>query len=135
MRLRIGGIGKYMKVFCKVDGIHFPQDFERTLKPPCNYWGDMGMGNLQEDLKKKFWDWLFSMPSDEIGLKSKIGIAVDFKTVALENGDWFANTIPGYNEMSEEEQQDAQRNGLRNILRDNQPSRSLRILQNQKIEV
>lgn len=94
-----------MKFGCGVDGVHFANEYEQTLKPPCNFWGDLGMSNMPEDLKKKFWDWLFSMPTDEIGLKSSIGIAIQISTAPIKPEDRLENKIVGYNELSDSERQ------------------------------
>lgn len=98
-----------MKAFCGVCMIHFKDEFDNTLKAPCNYWGDLGMGNLENDLKRKLWDWLFLLPSDEIGLKSGIGVAISLQGVPIEDGDKFENLIPGYKDLSEEQRKQAQR--------------------------
>jgi len=98
-----------MKFGCRVDGIHFKQDFEKTFIPPCDFWGDLGMGNLPKELKKKFWDWIFAMPADEIGLKCKIGISVSFQTAPIMEDSQYINMIEGYKDLSEEEQQNLQR--------------------------
>ena len=63
-----------MKTYCKTCTIHFIDEFEKTLETPCNYWGDIGMTNIPVDVKKKLWDWIFSLPADELPMKYKIGI-------------------------------------------------------------
>ena len=98
-----------MKFHCRVDTIHFADEYEKTLKPPCNFWGDMGMGNVPNDLKKKFWDWLFSMPSDEISIVCDLGISVEFRVGVIKPVDKFINRIEGYEYMNEHEQQDLQK--------------------------
>lgn len=98
-----------MKFHCRVDTIHFADEYEKTLKPPCNFWGDMGMGNVPNDLKKKFWDWLFSMPTDEISIVCDLGISVNFGVIPIRPLDKFVNKIEGYEFMSEQEQQEFQK--------------------------
>jgi hypothetical protein len=98
-----------MKFYCKVDGIHFPQDFEMTLKAPCNFWGDMGMSNVSEPMKLKIWDWIFSAPSDELALKEKTGLSIGITGVALSEDKQFKSVVPGYEDMTEEQQQQFQR--------------------------
>ena len=98
-----------MKLYCAVDGIHFVQDFEKTLQPPCNFWGDWGMTNVPVELKRKFWDWVYQMPTDEIALTCKLAISIGFSAHVFEEQDEFKNKIEGYESMSEEEQQQAQR--------------------------
>lgn len=102
-----------MKFQCRVDTIHFGDEFEKTLQPPCNFWGDMGAGNMPDDLKKKFWDWLFSMPTDEIGEKCQLGFSVMFQVTPISPYDKFVNKIDGYEFMTEQEQQDLQKQYFR----------------------
>lgn len=101
--------GLVVKFHCRVDGIHFPADYEDTLKPPCNFWGELGMSNLQPELKRKFWDWLFSCPSDEIGIKAHIGIGISFATGVILHENEFVNKVKGYVKWTEEQQQAFQR--------------------------
>lgn len=98
-----------MKTFCVACDIHFIDEFEKTLLPPCNYWGDMGMSNLDVELKKKVWDWLFSLPADEIGIKASLGIGVEIRAVPISNEDTFEAIVPGYVDMNEEEKKKAQK--------------------------
>lgn len=100
-----------MKIFCKTCGVHFPQDFDKTLQVSCNLWGDSNMSNLDKDLKKKIWDWLFLMPADEIYIKtSGLQLVVSFgaKFIAEEKVNW-PGIFSNYEEMSEEQKQEAQR--------------------------
>lgn len=103
-----------MKIFCRVCTIHFIDEFEATIKAPCNFWGDMGMGNLDIDLKKKLWDWMFSMPTDEIGIKSGLGIWIQMGANPIQEEDKFENIIPGYVVMSEEEKKLSQKEYIKN---------------------
>lgn len=98
-----------MKFYCQSCGVHFPKEFEKTLKPPCNFWGQMGMSNLPKEYKKKVWDWVFSLPVDEIALKFKIGIGISLSSQPVSGENDFIKMIPGYEKMSEKEQQEAQR--------------------------
>ena len=45
-----------MKIACETDIIHFEDEFKDTFKPPCNFWGDMGLANIEVELKKKIWE-------------------------------------------------------------------------------
>lgn len=98
-----------MKMNCRVDGLHFPQDFEETLKPPCNLWGELGLSNLDLELKKKFWDWYFAMPADEISIKAKVVMGVQFVVSAVRKEDEWKNKVAGYEDLTEKEQQELQR--------------------------
>ena len=98
-----------MKIGCSVDVIHFPQDFEDTLKSPCNFWGDCGMANMSKENKKKIWDWVFSMPADEIAIMESISMIIEFKGVPFKEEDKWENRFPGYNDLTEAEQPDLQR--------------------------
>lgn len=98
-----------MKVYCNNCSIHFKHEFETTMKPPCNYWGEMGMSTLQPELKKKLWDWLFEMPADEIGIAAKLGISFSINSAPITEDSKFENIIPGYDKMNEKQRQEAQR--------------------------
>lgn len=98
-----------MKFYCRVDGVHFKTEFKDTFIPPCNFWGDLGMSTIPMDLKKKFWDWLFSMPTDEIGETAKIAIGVSFTTGPISDENAFKEKVPHYDDWSEKEQQEFQR--------------------------
>lgn len=98
-----------MKFYCTVDGVHFKQEFEKTLEPPCNLWGEMGMSNVPVALRKKLWEWYFTMPSDEIALSCKISVGLVFKIGAIEPGDEFKNKVKGYEDWTEARQQEFQK--------------------------
>lgn len=98
-----------MKFPCRVDGVHFPQDFELTFVPPCDFWGDLGLSNISKEDKKKVWDWIFSLPSDELGIKYRIAIALTINTAPIFEPDKFENMVPGYTELTELEKQEIQR--------------------------
>lgn len=107
MQRKTGETGN-MKIFCKACGIHFPQDFDLTFISPCNYWGDLGMTNIPPVLKRKFWDWLFQMPSDELSGYG-IGIGVQFLVGVVEDYNKFENMVPEWPTMTEEQRQSFQR--------------------------
>lgn len=98
-----------MKIFCQTDGIHFKDEFKDTLKPPCNFWGDIGMTNLPVKTKYIIWDWMFSLPADEIGLKFNVGISFSVKGIAIAEESRFENIVPDYKKLSEKEQKEFQR--------------------------
>jgi hypothetical protein len=91
-----------MKAFCKTCTLHFVDEFEVTMKPPCNYWGDLGLTNLQSDLKKKVWDWLFLMPTDEISILANLSLGISIKAVPILDEDRFEMRIPGYKDWSDD---------------------------------
>lgn len=98
-----------MKIYDKSCGIHFKDEFDVTLTPPCNFWGEVGMSSLQEDLKKKVWNWLFTMPTDEISIKANLSMHISIGASPIAQEDKFENVIPGYTSMTEEGQKKAQK--------------------------
>ena len=99
-----------MKAHCNMCGCHFPQDFKRTLEVPCNFWGDRGLGNLPADAKQEIWDWLFTMPADKINILFNLDFQVSFKATPLPKGVTFVEIVKNWNELTEEQKQDFQRN-------------------------
>lgn len=67
------------------------------------------MANMPDEDKIKIWNWIFSLPADEIGLKHSIGIGIQISTAPINKADLFENQIEGYNELSEEERQRIQK--------------------------
>lgn len=98
-----------MKIGCSQCGCHFRQEFEKTLKPPCNMWGDKGFTNLPVKYKKKLWDWVFKMPSDEISILFDTAIAWMVQGVPILERDKFVNLVPGWEKYDEMRQQDIER--------------------------
>lgn len=98
-----------MKVYCNTCILHFPHEFQKTLKPPCNYWGQSGMATLPTKLKRKVWNWLFSMPSDEIAVACGIGLWFEIGAAPIVEERKFENLIPGYTNLTEEQRQQAQK--------------------------
>lgn len=98
-----------MKTGCRVCGIHFGDEFDKTLIPPCNYWGDMGMSNFPQDLRKKIWDWQFACPSDEVYVKYKMQLALSISMVHVEEQNRFENIVKEWGSMTEEEKRSFQR--------------------------
>lgn len=98
-----------MKLGCYTCGCHFPQDFDITLTSACNFWGDHGLTNVSIDMKKEIWDWLFAMPSDKLAILERIGLAINFAGVALEQKYTFEKLVPNWNTMTEKERQDYER--------------------------
>lgn len=98
-----------MKLLCGFCGVHFVQDFDLTLKSPCNFWGEHGLSNIDIEDKRKLWGWAFAMPSDELYIKHGVGITLDFRAVPTRKGMEFKEIFSNYEELSEEEQQQLQR--------------------------
>lgn len=109
-----------MKIPCRTCGIHFPKDFEETFKPICNFWGDSGMTNIDVELKKKIWDWIFQLPSDEIWLKTGLGIWLTFGAVYVPREKTFYGKFPEFENMTEEEQQAFEKDHFRNARQENE---------------
>ena len=104
-----------MKVACTSCGCHFPEDFEDTMKPPCNYWGDLKMGNLPDDYKERLWKWEFELPADEIAIKFglSINMVLTAKPVEFREGNDWTKIFPDYNKLSIDEQKSFQREFFR----------------------
>lgn len=84
-----------MKIFCAKHEIHFSEDFPKAKN--CPLWEGYGMTELSEDLKKKVWDWMFTMPQDEIFLKTGYGIQFQMSLVYVgKSENVFAKHIKGY---------------------------------------
>ena len=98
-----------MKVICKNCGCHFPEDFEETLKMPCNYWGDKGLANLPIKDKKKFWKWLFTAPFDEFLVKYNISIGMELNSYFVTERVKFEDIVENWNELLEEDKKKFQR--------------------------
>lgn len=110
-----------MKLYCNTCTIHFSDEFDKTMEPPCNYWGDMGMANLPAEEKKKIWEWMFFLNVDEIAIKYKIAIQFGISGFAIDPATEFINLIPGYTTMTELEKREAQREYVRNKKRQAEP--------------
>lgn len=98
-----------MKVFCNSCSIHFLDDFASTNRAPCNFWGDMGMGNVDVSYKRKVWEWMFAMPADEIAVRYGISMQLSVGGKAIAEKDKIENKIPGYLTMTQEQKIEAQR--------------------------
>jgi len=101
-----------MKTACQTCVIHFVDEFEKTLIPPCNYWGQTGMSTLPTEAKKKVWDWLFSAPADELS-GFHVGMSITYYGVPIADEERFENVIPGYSSMSEEDKKHFQKEFFR----------------------
>lgn len=98
-----------MKIPCRVDSLHFKNEFEDTLKSPCNLWGDLGLSNISIESKKKFWDWFFSAPMDEIAIEDKIGMSIEFSSAPILPETEFKNIYPGYENLEDQDKQELQK--------------------------
>lgn len=105
-----------IKTFCSNCGVHFPIDFPRTLVPPCNFWGEHGMSTLPEENKKRIWDWLFAMPTDEL-TKFSLQLAFTFEAKPFDQADTFAIMVPGWEEMSDADRQEYERQHFNYIVK------------------
>lgn len=102
-----------VKESCKFCGVHFPQDFEKTLLPPCNFWGDRGLSNAPVEIKKKIWDWVFSCPADEIFITCNVSFVSEWFALPVPDSAKFENIVQNWNSLSEKERQDFQRSWFR----------------------
>lgn len=103
-----------MKTSCRFCGIHFVDEFEKTLKPGCNYWGDKGMGNASNVFKKQCWDWVFSMPADS-ALGEDIMLTFDFAALPVTGKSMFVDMVPNWNDLTEDERKEFQRNYFKDL--------------------
>lgn len=94
-----------MKIFCKQCGVHFPEDFQNTLK--CRFWKDLGGEKLDEQHKKEIWDWLFSFNRDKFSIETNIAVNFNLQLQPVQGND-FAK-IDGYVKMSEIDQRKFQK--------------------------
>lgn len=97
-----------MKTSCPTHGVHFKDEFEQTLLPDCGYWKNCNGMGLSREAKMKVWDWLFSMPGDEVvGEKYLMQVSMSFQPFIGEVE--FKNLIPGYENMTEDERKNMQK--------------------------
>lgn len=94
---------------CGICGIHFPQDFDATLKTPCNFWGEHGLSNISVEDKRLIWDWIFKMPSDPMYIKYGINMVFSFGVTPIGKVQPFNELFENYDQLTEEEQQQLQR--------------------------
>ena len=102
-----------MKAYCKFCGCHFPQEFEKTLKSPCNFWGEHGLANVDAKIKKEIWDWLFSAPIDKLNVLYSIDMPISFSAIPMISGGGFEDIVNNWEELSVEEKQEFQRSWLK----------------------
>lgn len=98
-----------MKIFCNQCAIHFKGDFKETLKAPCNFWGDLGLSNIEATDKKRLWDWLCELPSDEFAIKYGIGLGFKLSSQVVNLKESWDKIYPNYNNLSEKQKQDLQK--------------------------
>ena len=98
-----------MKAYCTFCGCHFPDEFEKTLEPPCNFWGEHGLSNVSKGIKKEIWDWLFSAPIDKLNVMYKMSMPIKFNAVPMAVGAGFDSIVSNWSDLTEKEKQDFQR--------------------------
>lgn len=98
-----------MKIVCRVCVVHFADEFEDTLKAPCNFWGDIGLSNISNEDKKKFWDWSLTTIADEFFVKYNLRLNHQCFFDIPTDEEKVENSIPNYKTMSEEEKKQAQK--------------------------
>ncbi len=103
-----------MKLPCRTCGVHFPQDFDKTNEPACNLWGDIGFTNVSREIREKLWIWIFSMPTDEIYLETSLALGFNVYAGYVPKEDSFDSRFPEYKNMTEEQQQEFQRDFFKN---------------------
>lgn len=94
-----------MKVFCKTCGIHFPEEFERTLGKGCGFWSRSGLEILPKEDKVRLWNWLFAFNFDELFVRTGVSLESGFHRASTDSWESY---FPGYPRLSEEEQRELQ---------------------------
>ncbi len=90
---------------CPTHGCHFKQEFDETLKPGCSYWESYKIPQLSDESKKLVWDWLFTIPADQILIKDNVQMASAIQFAPATQSILFKDFVPGWGKMREEEQQ------------------------------
>jgi hypothetical protein len=103
-----------MKFQCSQCGIHFPEEFENTLK--CTFWDEHGFPKAPVEAKKQVWDWLCSFPYDEFAIKYGVGLQLNWAGAPfIENQ--FQKGLPNYSKLTEKEQRQLQKDWF-NFMKD-----------------
>lgn len=104
-----------MKVGCKICGVHFKDEFAKTLLPPCNFWGDKGVGNLPDAYKQKLWSWMFDFPADEIfcAMGEKLTLAMDWQAAPVQLGTKFNEIVSNWDALTDEQRKEFERNWIK----------------------
>lgn len=95
-----------MKAICPDCGCHFPDEFEQSLK--CSFWHRKGLDKLPKKYKKVVWDWLFSLPCDELADKGHFALSVQLFGYPYKGNQW-SEKIEGYDNWTEEERRKYQK--------------------------
>ena len=100
-----------MKIACTSCAIHFPEEFEATLKKPCTFWAEHGFPEtFPKKYKKVIWDWVFKLPTDEIALATGTTIETFIRGVdAPKDGNDFVKYVPEYEKWTEPERKKFQK--------------------------
>ncbi len=98
-----------MKMSCNACGVHFGDEFEKTLKAPCNYWESIGMSLLSKEHKKKVWDALNILPFDEIGITYNLAVSFQLFAQPIPKGMTWDEIDPEYKKKNEKQRREFQR--------------------------
>ena len=106
-----------MKIGCRQHGVHFPHEFNITCRKDCPFWADHGMAKLPTTYKRKVWDWLFALNSDELFLATGYEMALQFYGRRANMKYLWSNIKKGYAKLSEKQRQAYQKRHVRKSLR------------------
>lgn len=98
-----------MKIQCVTCGVHFPSELQRTYTEDCGFWKSHGMGTAPSEIKSRVWEWCFYINADEIFGKYKMNFAFSFQFLPVALGKTFKEIVPNWENMTEEEQQNFER--------------------------
>lgn len=97
-----------MKIFCKTHGVHFPDEFDKSLK--CSFWKEHGLKKLPKKYKKMIWDTQFSIDVDKIALETKISINIQiFGTEIKGSVNQFEENIEEYKSWDDDKRKNYQK--------------------------
>ena len=97
-----------MKAYCSTHGVHFPDEFNKTLPKNCAFWKDRGLNTLLVKYKKEIWDWMFSLDVDAIYSAGRHKLNISLTGEKVKKPKVFAD-IPEYAALTEPERRRFQR--------------------------
>ena len=95
-----------MKIFCPSCGVHFENEFDKTLK--CDFWKLRGLDTIDNRRKKQVWNWLTSFNFDEFAIRTGYSLNVDWKGEKY-NGDMFDKSVSEYKNLTEKQRREFQK--------------------------
>ena len=95
-----------MKIFCPSCGVHFPDEFKKTLK--CGFWEAKGLKDIDDRRKKQVWNWITSFDFDEFAIRTNYSLNVEWSGSKYIGND-FAMMVPEYEKLTEKQQKEFQK--------------------------